>query len=502
MSLRGLSPRFWVAASLVAFVILVALIGPLIVSTSPDATVGGLYDKPRCCGALILGADNEGQSVIANLVYGTRTSLIVGLIAGLIGTAIGLVVGLVAGYRGGWVDDVLSAIVNVGLAIPVIVLVILVSVSLPQRNLYTLALVIGFFGWFWVARAVRAQASSIRTREHIDVAKLSGAGFWSILRRDVLPYLLSYVVMACILQISGAILFESTLSMLGLGASNTTSLGTMLYWAIQWGSVRTGAWWAFVPPTLMLTLIVFSLLLLQSSLNEVFNPRLRRGRAARKRAKDEGEELEEVTVEARGCRSGWERWLLGDAGFGRAWGVALMGTLVNAQNIRGVYYTGAKDVVAVDDVSIQIEEGEVLGLAGESGSGKTTLGSIISLIARPPLHVEHGTLEIDGQVQELGGHAKIPRTWRGAVVSMLPQGAMNSVSPTKRIRHLVYDVMRSHDSKISKDEALDRARERHHDIGSAGSGPGRVSPPAVRRHEAAHRHDHQYLAQSAAAGRR
>ena len=137
-----------------------------------------------------------------------------------------------------------------------------------------------------------------------------------------------------------------------------------------------------------------------------------------------------------------------------------MGTLVNAENIRGVYYTEGKDVVAVDNVSIKIEEGEVLGLAGESGSGKTTLGSIISLIARPPLHVEEGTLEIDGQVQELGGHAKIPRTWRGAVVSMLPQGAMNSISPTKRIRQLVYDVMRSHESKISKEEALDRARER------------------------------------------
>jgi peptide/nickel transport system ATP-binding protein len=137
-----------------------------------------------------------------------------------------------------------------------------------------------------------------------------------------------------------------------------------------------------------------------------------------------------------------------------------MGTLVDARNIRGVYYTGAKDVVAVDNVSVQIEEGEVLGLAGESGSGKTTLGSIIALIARPPLHVEEGTLEIDGKVQQLGGDAKIPREWRGAVVSMLPQGAMNSVSPTKRIRHLVYDVMKSHDSKVTKDEALDRARDR------------------------------------------
>ena len=137
-----------------------------------------------------------------------------------------------------------------------------------------------------------------------------------------------------------------------------------------------------------------------------------------------------------------------------------MGTLVDARHIRGVYYTGGEDVVAVDDVSVSIEEGEVLGLAGESGSGKTTLGSIIALIARPPLHVERGTLEVDGKVQELGGDAKVPRTWRGAVVSMLPQGAMNSLSPTKRIRHLVYDVMRSHDRKVTRDEALDRARQR------------------------------------------
>ena len=136
-----------------------------------------------------------------------------------------------------------------------------------------------------------------------------------------------------------------------------------------------------------------------------------------------------------------------------------MGTLVDARNIRGVYYTGGKDVVAVDDVSLRVEEGEVLGLAGESGSGKTTLGSIVALIARPPLHVESGALEIDGKVQELGGDARVPRTWRGSVVSMLPQGAMNSISPTKRVRHLVWDVMRSH-SRISKEVALERARER------------------------------------------
>jgi peptide/nickel transport system permease protein len=297
MGLRGLSPRFWVAAVIVVFVVAVGVLGPFLVQTSPTATVGGLYDKPQCCGALILGTDNEGQSVIANLVWGTRTSLIVGLFAGIIGTVIGLVIGLVGGYRGGWIDDVLTAITNIGLAIPAIVVIILLSVSLPSRNIYTLGLVIGLTAWFWVARAVRAQSSSVRTREHIDVAKLSGAGFWPILLRDVLPYLLSYVVMAAVLQVSSAILFESVLSMLGLGPSNATSLGTMLYWAIAWGSIRTGAWWAFIPPTVMLTLIVFGLLLLQSSLNEVFNPRLRRGRKARQRAEDEGAEIE-VPIEA------------------------------------------------------------------------------------------------------------------------------------------------------------------------------------------------------------
>jgi peptide/nickel transport system permease protein len=303
MTLRGLSPRFWFSAVLITVIVLIGLLGPVVVHTDPNATVGGLYDHPRCCGATLLGTDNEGQSVLANLVYGTRTSLIVGLLAGVIATAIGLVVGLVSGFRGGWVDDVLTAVTNVGLAIPAIVVIILVSVSLPKRNIYTLALVIGLTAWFWVARAVRAQASSVRTREHIDVARLSGAGFWSILARDVLPYLLSYVVMAAVLQISGAILFESTLSLLGLGPGDATSLGTMLYWAIAWGSVRTGAWWAFVPPTLMLTLIVFSLLLLQSSLNEVFNPRLRRGRAARKttKAKPEDEQVEHDRPEVVGA---------------------------------------------------------------------------------------------------------------------------------------------------------------------------------------------------------
>jgi peptide/nickel transport system permease protein len=285
MKLSSFTSRFWVAGALIAFTLLLGGIGPLIVNTDPNAVIGGLYDPPQSSPInMWLGTDNEGQSVMANLVYGIRTSLLVGLVAGIVATLVGVIIGLVSGYVGGWVDDILSAITNIMLAIPTLIVIILVSVALQTRTPTILALVIGFTAWPWLARAVRAQSTSVRTREHIDVAKLSGARSITILAWDVLPYLLSYVVMAFVLQVSAAILFEATLSLLGLGPSGSVSLGIMLYWAIAWGSIRTGAWWAFMPPTIMLSIISFSLLLLQSSLDEVFNPRLRRGKLRRRRA--------------------------------------------------------------------------------------------------------------------------------------------------------------------------------------------------------------------------
>jgi len=134
--------------------------------------------------------------------------------------------------------------------------------------------------------------------------------------------------------------------------------------------------------------------------------------------------------------------------------------LLNATNLVAAYAgNDGRDVVAVNGVSVYIDEGEVLGVAGESGCGKTTLGSVLSLTARPPLYVKSGTLEIDGQVQQLGGDTPVDRTWRGSIVSMLPQGAMNSISPTMKVSGLVIDVMRAH-GRIGRSEALDRATDR------------------------------------------
>ena len=269
------SPRFWFALALTIGVLGFGFVGPFLTSIDdPDRIVGGLYMEPSA--EAWLGTDNFGKDVFTQLLYGTRTSLIIGLVAGAIATGIGVIIGLSAGFYGGFMEELLMGVTNVVITIPSIVVLILLSIAIDSRSIYSIAVIIGVTSWPWTARAVRAQASSVRTREHVDLARLNGANTFSLMFWEVLPYMLSYIVMAFVLQLTSSILQEAALSMLGLGPSGSISLGIMLFWALLWESIRTGAWWAFVPPTIFLTLIAFALLLLQSSLDEVFNPRLRR----------------------------------------------------------------------------------------------------------------------------------------------------------------------------------------------------------------------------------
>lgn len=273
--LSQFSPRFWVALVMTLAVLIFGFIGPFLTGVpNPDKIVGGLYVEPSA--EAWLGTDNFGKDVFTQLIYGTRTSLIIGLVAGLVATSIGVIIGIAAGFFGGIIEEALMGITNVVITIPSIVVLILLSIAVGSRSIYSIAIIIGITSWPWTARAVRAQASSVRTREHVDLARLTGANSFSLMVWEVLPYMLSYIVMAFVLQLTSGILQEAALSMLGLGPSGSISLGIMLFWALLWESVRTGAWWAFVPPTVFLTLIAFTLLLLQSSLDEVFNPRLRR----------------------------------------------------------------------------------------------------------------------------------------------------------------------------------------------------------------------------------
>ena len=139
--------------------------------------------------------------------------------------------------------------------------------------------------------------------------------------------------------------------------------------------------------------------------------------------------------------------------------------LMRASNVTAVYAAEAgADVPAADNVTIEVPEGQILGLAGESGCGKSTLGNALAMIANPPLYVIGGTMQIDGKTIDLSTLSRESEQrherHRGAVVSLLPQGAMNAISPTLRVRKLVYDVLRAHNKDITKAEAMDLATDR------------------------------------------
>ncbi len=228
---------------------------------------------------LPLGTDNFGRDMLTELVAAIRVSLLIGIVAGLVATFIGLALGLLAGYVGGTVDDIIMFITNIFTVIPSFVLLILISFSIgqDQRGAFTIAVVIGLTSWVWTTRAVRSQVISLRNRDHVNLSKLSGHSIAHIIVRDILPYIASYVMMAFILQISSAILAEAALSILGLGPRTTEmpTLGLMMNWAMIYQAHILGIWWAYFPVILAIALITFSLNLMNTGLDQVFNPALR-----------------------------------------------------------------------------------------------------------------------------------------------------------------------------------------------------------------------------------
>lgn len=229
--------------------------------------------------SLPLGTDNFGRDVLKELVSATGTSILIGLIAGVIATGIGLLLGLLAGYLGGRTDDIIMFFANIFTVIPSFVLLILIYYSIGQeaRGVTTCAVVIGLTSWVWTTRSVRSQVISLRNRDHVNLSRISGHSLFRIILTDILPYIASYVVMAFILQVSSGILSEAQLSLLGLGPKTTEvpTLGLMMNWAMLYSAHLNGSWWAYFPVILVIALISFSLNLMNTGLDQAFNPTLR-----------------------------------------------------------------------------------------------------------------------------------------------------------------------------------------------------------------------------------
>lgn len=264
------------AAVLVLFALMAAF-GPLFVG-DPQALVGIPLQPPSLQHPL--GTTGQGQDVLAQLVVGTRVSLLIGFGVGLAVVLVGALVGVAAGFYGGRVDGLLSLLFNVFLVIPGLPLAIVIAAYLPAGSL-TLALVLVVTGWAWNARVIRAQTLSLRQRDFVAAAIVTGESDFRIIAGEILPTMTSLLVAQVIGSTIYAIGAQVGLEFLGLGDVSATTWGTNLYWAQNDSALLTGAWWTFAPTGLCVALVGFGLSMLNSGFDEITNPRLQLERAWR-----------------------------------------------------------------------------------------------------------------------------------------------------------------------------------------------------------------------------
>jgi len=258
--------------SLELLFVLAAVFGPVI---SPHNTTDFFLPHQPPSAQHWMGTDYFGHDVFAQLVSGLRLSYLVGALGALCAALVGMTLGFTAGYRGGLLDDVLQMITNIMVMIPSLVLLVVIGAYLKTRGVVFEGVFIGLTTWPWVARAVRAQTFTLRSREFVDLARLSGKRAISIVVRDIAPNMATYLFLVIILLFGSAMLLAASYDFLGLGPTNGVSLGTMMNQAMLWSALQLHMWWWFVPPGVVLTGMVAALLIANVGLDEVFNPKLR-----------------------------------------------------------------------------------------------------------------------------------------------------------------------------------------------------------------------------------
>jgi peptide/nickel transport system permease protein len=270
-ALRSRKIRF--GLTVVGVFALMALVGPLLIRGNPMAFSPDQLQPPSA--AHWLGTTQTGQDVFTQLVLGTRATLLVGFATGALATALSVLVGLTAGYFGGVVDETLSLLTNIFLVMPALPLAIVLAGYVTARGPFSVALVITFTGWAWGARVLRAQTLSLRRREFVEAARVTGERWHRIIFWEILPNEIAIVTSSFIFTTIFAILAEIGLEFLGLSDVTLNSWGNMLYWAANSNALLVGAWWWFLPPGLCIAVLGAGLAFINFGIDEITNPRLR-----------------------------------------------------------------------------------------------------------------------------------------------------------------------------------------------------------------------------------
>jgi peptide/nickel transport system permease protein len=446
--LRGFrSGKVIAGTAIVLFFALVAVIGPLVISTDPSAVSYDVLAGPSV--HHWLGTTHTGQDVFAEMIYGTRTSMLVGFAAGVVATVLSLVIGLLAGYIGGITDEILSLITNIFLVIPGLPLVVILAGTLPNAGELAIVIVISLTAWAWGARVLRAQTLSLRRRDFVEAARASGESTARIVFREILPNQTAIVAATFLSTVIGAILTQASLAFLGLTDVTDWSWGVILYWAQNSSALSFGAWWWFVPSGLAIALVGTGLSMMNFGIDEFINPRLRSAGIATKRSLKKPARTGKASPGAKPAAA--------DAA-GPTSDVVL-----EIRDLSVDYRSGDRTVRAVNDVSLTLRRGKVLGIAGESGSGKSTLAYAITRLHSGAASVATGELlytGADGATRDiLTMSDKELTAFRWEELSIVFQSAMNALNPILKVGVQIEDAIAAHRPEMASSAREDRVRE-------------------------------------------
>ncbi len=291
---RFLQDRFALAGlAFIALLVLVAIFAPAfaaITGHGPNelfqrevTDIFGIPEGPQS--GFLFGADNSGRDVFVRTIYGTRVSLIVGVAATAVAVFIGVIVGVLAGYFGGWADSLVSRIIDIILSVPLLLFAIGIVAACStskegclngtlKPGVGLVIVIISLFTWPYVARLVRGNTLSLREREFVESARSMGAGNIRIMFREILPNLVSPIIVYASLLIPGNILFEAYLSFLGLGVpDDQPSWGNMVSDSLDSFDVT---WWLWLFPGFFLLFTVLAFNLLGDGLRDALDPRANR----------------------------------------------------------------------------------------------------------------------------------------------------------------------------------------------------------------------------------
>lgn len=267
----------WFSLAVLALLVICAVFAPLLTPYSPtEGELGDRLDPPmwqeRGSAAHPLGTDRQGRDILARIIYGTRVSLSVSLLAIFVSGTIGVAIGLIAGYCGGWVDAVLMRLTDVALSLPAILIALVLAVVLGA-SFTNVIVVIGLVLWPRYARQVRGEARSLMHQEFVALARIAGCSPWRIMVVHLLPNLVPTLLVLATLQVGDVIIFESTLSFLGVGLPPPLPA-----WGLMVADGRTlitSAWWVSVLPGLAIMITVLAMNLLGDWVRDRLDPRLR-----------------------------------------------------------------------------------------------------------------------------------------------------------------------------------------------------------------------------------